>query len=412
VTVRETVRDRVHVAICASLLLVPLGASGARAAFNVFDPIFDFVLTVAIDADSTGNGASSVASVEGSASAFVGDTITVDVVIDEVNAFDSQGGCDRGESPGCGLQGFEFELVYDPQILRVVSYDSNQLLCANGCPGRQSQTEPVPDQDGTFSIDEKEGASEPETGEGVLMRIVLLCVAAGTSDLELDHPSTGIPQVFDTTADPYPVSQVLGASVTCGASAIVAPGEEVLVDMSGNGQDSDDTGFRLKNLSQQAGTIAAQVIPGDPRLPGDSVQDGFELIDGTMHVVSDLPAGQIRARYRIEYDVRAVRRAGIRATGVRLMRRDSANKIWVRAVRARAQPRMGRYLPRAEADFVLGHHGFSQSNRYAWAVMDVNSRYAVGGPTSTALPGLAPWALLALGGTLLAATLLESRRLK
>jgi hypothetical protein len=90
------------------------------------------------------------------------------------------------------------------------------------------------------------------------------------------------------------------------------------------------------------------------------------------------------------------------------MRRDSQTGVWGRAVRARQNPVAGRYL-RREADFELGHHGFSPVRRYAWAVVDVNSRYAVGGPAVSQLP-LASWGLFALGGALLGATWWEARR--
>ena len=62
--------------------------------------------------------------------------------------------------------------------------------------------------------------------------------------------------------------------------------------------------------------------------------------------------------------------------------------------------RQGRYLRDARADFVLGHHGFRQTGRagrYAWAVLDVNSEYAVGGPLEASNVPVGPMALVGLG---------------
>ena len=397
----------------AAAALATTVAQPAAAKFGAYDPINGLILTIALDADPTGNTATSVAAVEAEGIGFVGSTVAVDVVVDEISDLDGNGGtsCVQGEEPGCGLSGLQLELVYDPQRVRVVGIDPNQLLCANGCPNRVSGTEKLPDDDGVFWVDEGDAESEPETGEGVLVRIVLECLSEGETPLALDHPQTGIPQIFDTAGGPYAVSEVVGASLLCMEGTGVPAGQEVTLDLSGNPQDEDDTGVRLLNLGNTPGQVGAQWIPGDPRLPGDTVQPGFALIDGTLLAHSDVSAGELRARYRIEYDGRAVRRAGIRAGSLRLMRRNAASGRWARAVRAlRGRAIEPRYLRGRAADFELGHHGFTSEGRYVWAVLDVNSRYAVGGPLAASVPGLVPLGLLALGAALLGATGWELRR--
>jgi len=61
---------------------------------------------------------------------------------------------------------------------------------------------------------------------------------------------------------------------------------------------------------------------------------------------------------------------------------------------------------------VLGHHGHSKSAEYVWAVLDVNSSYAAGGSTASAVsvPLLGPVALVGLGTALLATAARARRR--
>lgn len=396
------------------LPLLCLWASASEATFGVHDPIHKFILEVAIDADPTGNAPNGVATVDDHVLVSLGATASVDVVVDQISDLNTllEPSCDNHEESGCGLTRFQLDVTYDPQLVRVVSFNVNQLLCANGCPNRLSQTEPVPDGDGTFSIDEQDDESTPETGEGVLVRVVFECMAPGQTTIGIDHPQTGVPQIFDASGGAYPVSVITPATLTCLDTTSLPGNAETTVDLTGDPQDADDTGWRLFNTSLQAAKIEWSWLPGPAMLPDDTVQQGFALVDGTLLVQSNIAPGQLRARYRIEYDGRAVRRAGIRANQVHLMRRDSENGHWVRAVQAiRARAVQARYLPRMEADFVLGHHGYSADKGYVWAVVDVNSRYAVGGPLASApIPMLGPLGLLAVGAALLGATGWELRR--
>lgn len=407
-----TIHPMLSITLATALALALAPTRAAFAAFGVHDPIHAFILAVAVDADTTGNTANVVGSVESTAVGFVGSIVKVDVVVDEISDLNAklESDCVQAEDTGCGLDGFEFTIGTNPQIARVGGYDAELLLCANGCPNRQSQTEPVPDADGSFFVFELDTSSAPETGEGVLMRFTIECLAAGVSPIDLGHPNTGIPQILDANLGTYPVSIVADASIVCLPAALVGGGQEATIDLSGDPQDGDDSGVRMLNLTQAPGQLGAVLLAGDPRLPGDTVQPGFELIDGTLVVHSDVAAGELRARYLIEYDARAVRRAGIRADQVRLMRRDSVSGRWGRAVRAIQGRAIRRYLPRMRADFELGHHGYSDTQSYVWAVVDVNSRYAVGGPLATSLPALAPVGLVALGAALLSVTGRELRR--
>lgn len=197
------------------------------------------------------------------------------------------------------------------------------------------------------------------------------------------------------------VAWLLGPTLTTADPQIlqVGPQSEISVDLSGDPNDENDTALRLKNLSNTAGTVSIEYLPGPPLIQGDTIQAGFELVDGTLEVSSDLQPGMLRARYQIEYGVRRVRQAGVRANSLRPMRHDLRSGHWRRAVGAirRVSGADLRFLRAQEADFVLGHHGFSSEKSYVWAVVDVNSRYAVGGLSAQAVPALPPLMLVVAG---------------
>jgi hypothetical protein len=187
------------------------------------------------------------------------------------------------------------------------------------------------------------------------------------------------------------------------------PLEETLIDLSGDPQDADDTALRIKNLSANPGLVSIEFDPKAGLGPSDSVASGFALLDGTLIVSSDIPPGELRARYRVEADARALGRAGIRADGARMLRRDVRSGRWRPAIRALEGRADVRYLRDARADFELGHHGFSEDAQYVWAVIDVNSRYAAGGRVASSVSLFGPLALVGLGVALLV-TAVRTRR--
>lgn len=185
----------------------------------------------------------------------------------------------------------------------------------------------------------------------------------------------------------------------------VDPGQEVLIDLSGNPDDSNDTAVRLKNLSQNPGTVTVEFIPGPPSsgMDGPSLPENFVLVDGTLKVESDIPPGELRARYRIEYVRAEVRRQGIRGRSIRLLRNNLREQRWERATNLLRSSVTPLRVRDQRADFVLGHYGYYRDGRYVWAVMDINSEYAIGGELSggTPVPGLLPIFLFVAGGGVL-----------
>ncbi len=178
--------------------------------------------------------------------------------------------------------------------------------------------------------------------------------------------------------------------------------------------DLENTGFTIRSVDSSPFTLIGRSTfdPFRGLLPDERVQEGFVLLDGTLSVeVSALKADQTRARTRTIYRmnvrrdslrreniaralvrqgvVRDITRARARARHMRLedarvmrlVEREGRAARWIRAVRARMLPGRMVFRPRTRPDGVLGHFGTTKTgpdSAFVWAVMDTNSRYAVG----------------------------------
>lgn len=174
-----------------------------------------------------------------------------------------------------------------------------------------------------------------------------------------------------------------------------------------------NTGFTLLNPTLQTLSIISSFEPDIGLQPNEQVQSGFVIYDGTLLLevaAVDPQAGRrnLVTTYRMNVDPRMLRRdflraryvrQGVIADGRRAVRAARAARLsdarimrfveddgrWIRAARVagradgrRIQPR---FFPRMEPDGVVGHYGTFEKedgSAYVWAVMDRNSRYAVG----------------------------------
>ncbi len=173
------------------------------------------------------------------------------------------------------------------------------------------------------------------------------------------------------------------------------------------------TGFTLFNPEEASLQLASAFLPSLGLLPEEDIQQGFVLYDGTLYLevaANDSQSGRatLRTTYRMSVDGRQLERAFLRNLFVRQGRYDDARARvraraarladarvmrfvedengggrWVRAVRALSTDARAniRFMPRMEPDGVLGHYGYNvdvDGNAFVWAVVDKNSRYAVG----------------------------------
>lgn len=181
-------------------------------------------------------------------------------------------------------------------------------------------------------------------------------------------------------------------------------------------QQLPNTGFTIVNPSadESLSIDGFSQFLDDGLLTGEEAQDGFILLDGTLLLqaeATDPQGARASARTTYRFDVRRsslgrafirdalVRQGVVRDEGrarararamsladARVMRYAEVRQgeaRWVRAVRAiRDLGRADiRFTPRMEPDGQLGHFGTAISadgDSYVWAVMDRNSKYAVG----------------------------------
>lgn len=168
---------------------------------------------LAIDADPSGNTATSLGSIDSCISTTTGSDVTVDLIVDEVPS----------DHP---IASYQIEILYDPEILDVTAVDNEQLLAAEGqYEGFEGLTDPLPDSDGNLTVSNLDLASEPitfdnmETGPGVISRITFSAKSAGTSSVtpNFNYP-VFYPAILDTASNPLSYESI-------GPAVIVVDGE-------------------------------------------------------------------------------------------------------------------------------------------------------------------------------------------
>lgn len=144
-------------------------------------------------------------------------------------------------------------------------------------------------------------------------------------------------------------------------------------DVSGDPSDADDTGFQVLNLSDVAGSVSMTQFDALPPL-NVSAPKGFKLLDTSLLVSSTLPTAGRRLQIRYDFGRYNLRRAGIRAGSLRLLRADIRMGRWIPAIRAIRDLQRAdiRYIDGGRADLKLGHHGIDHQNQYVWAVLDTS----------------------------------------
>jgi hypothetical protein len=135
-----------------------------------------------VDADPTGNTATSLGTIQSCVSVSSGQTFQVDVFIAGVT----------------DLLGWEAYFVYDPAIVKVSERNVRMFQAAN--PGSQvlDTSDSPPDQGGHYRVSAVDIAEPPalDSGPGVLARLTLVAVSAGVSPASLP--------LIDMTGDTKP----------------------------------------------------------------------------------------------------------------------------------------------------------------------------------------------------------------
>jgi len=146
--------------LLASLLLV-------QSLLRPADGTAQELTTLGVDADPTGNTATSLGSIEHCTSVKSGETFEVDVFV--TNATD--------------LLAWEAYFVYDPSILRVEGRDVRLFQMANAGSNVFDASEAPPGEPGRYRIAAADIADPPapDSGSGALARLTLAAVSTGVS---------------------------------------------------------------------------------------------------------------------------------------------------------------------------------------------------------------------------------------
>jgi hypothetical protein len=155
-------------ALAAMVLAVAASAGGVLA--RGYSAAQEAV-TIGVDADPTGNTATSLGPIDPCLSVSTGDTFQVDVFVADV----------------ADLLAWETYLVYDISVINIVSRDVMMFQAANAGSNVFDVSEALPDIDGQYGIAAVDLAEPPapDSGSGVLARLTLKAVGAGVSPLSL-----------------------------------------------------------------------------------------------------------------------------------------------------------------------------------------------------------------------------------
>src|SRR3990172_383874 len=179
----------------AVLALMASGRDSTQAAFQVSDPVAGQVATVAADMATTGNGSTKIALVGGPVNTSISGiavnaTHNVDVVVDEIAAAD-------------GSAGFGLSILYDPAVIQITA--NNFGINYAGCIDFEAQ--PLPDSDGDYRTDVACFSPQGLSGEILLTRMTVKCIANGTSVFDVNDllGGDGVPDVFNAAGGPLAV---------------------------------------------------------------------------------------------------------------------------------------------------------------------------------------------------------------
>jgi len=153
-------------------------------------------LALGVDADPTGNTATSLGTIQPCVSVSSGQTFQVDVFITGVT----------------DLLAWEAYFVYDPAVVKATRRDVQMFPAANAGSQVIDTSDSLPDQDGSYRVSAVDIAEPeaPDSGSGVLARLTLVAVSAGVSPASLP--------LIDMTGDTRPdfgptLTDVAGKSI-------------------------------------------------------------------------------------------------------------------------------------------------------------------------------------------------------
>ena len=208
-------------------------------------------VTIGVDADPTGNTATSLGSIQASRTVACGDTFEVDLFIQDV----------------ADLLAWSVGLKYDPSVVRITGQDVQMFQAANG--GSDVRDRSLGDRalaggrGGYYDVAAADVAepAAPDSGSGVLARLTVAAVGAGESSAGLQDPTLW--------GFPPPTSISVGSM----------SGAEVTVD--GPCQDDDEDGIddHVDNCPDVPNFEQVNTDDGDQDGDGRKGEDAIDGMD-------------------------------------------------------------------------------------------------------------------------------------
>lgn len=129
--------------------------------------------SLAVDMETSGNGANSLQDIDSCTSVDVSETFPMDIVVQDVS----------------NLVNWELYVQYDPSRLEIVSTDVRRFLSTKSGSNVINVSEPLPDRRGLYRLAAADIAipAAPEQGEGVLATLLFTAKSAGVTPIGLPH---------------------------------------------------------------------------------------------------------------------------------------------------------------------------------------------------------------------------------
>ena len=218
IAARATATILATAGILLLLLVWALQPQPTQGVTGTNDPAPGQVFQVAVDTDTAGNPFGSgglLSSIQSTTpNITLGTTRDIDVIVDEVD-------------PGDGMSGFSLNLKFDPAIVTIVFKNHNSFMLAGGF---EIAPPPIPNTTGNLRMDVA-WIGGNVSGEGVLVRFTVLCMANGVSVLDLDDDigADGIPDILDGVnfGAPLNVLNAVDGEINCGTGATPSPSPTV-----------------------------------------------------------------------------------------------------------------------------------------------------------------------------------------
>jgi len=248
---------------------------------NPCSPIF-ISTTLGIDADPTGNSATSLGPTEACTSISSGSSTTIDLFITNVS----------------NLLGWNSRIIYNPSLISITNINVRLFQTADGHSNVYNASDPIPDSDGSFYASAVDLSAPPyqDSGSGVLARITVSALAPGISPLTVASPTltdvNGQP-IGDTDGNGIFEGSVFNAEIAidrpCSGDSdgdgLLDPSDNCPLvynpdqtDTDGDGQgdpcDSDDDGDTVPDSTDNCPSLAN---PGQADTDGDGRGDACDL---------------------------------------------------------------------------------------------------------------------------------------